>query len=53
MNAFEAIDNKYFATLSDIEMVSINGGSCPSETLVSVVFDIGKEAGRVLRKLFP
>lgn len=54
MNKFETMDNMNtsFVALSDQDLMDMEGGEWPGEGLVRAIFDIGKETGRALRKLF-
>ncbi|HEL1551530.1 hypothetical protein [Streptococcus suis] len=54
MTKFEEMNsmNTNFVALTDQELMEMEGGSWPGEALVMAIFDIGKQTGRALRKLF-
>lgn len=54
MTKFEEMNNvtTNFVSLSEQELMEMEGGSWPGEALVMAIFDIGKQTGRALRKLF-
>ena len=46
------MENVNFVALTDEELMEMEGGAWPGEGLVRAIFDIGKQTGRALRKLF-
>lgn len=50
-NTFEMLDKK-FTGISEVELIDVNGGEWPGESLVRAAFDIGRETGRAIRSWF-